>query len=371
LSDPRIPWLQLAAASWLGETVKSGLIRTFGSPEAVFAAHPQELSRVQGWDHRRLERFKKERAELSPVCLPEILDKKGITLIRFSDPEYPPLLKQIPDAPIVLFARGRHLVDPRPHLAIVGARNATQMGYDISRQFAQELAAAGFVIVSGLALGIDTFAHIGALAANGRTIAVLGCGVDLTYPAGNRKTRREIEESGLVVSEFPPGTPARPWHFPIRNRLISGMCLGTLVIEATPQSGSLITARLAGEQNREIFAVPGSIRSELSQGTHALINDGAVLVTDPRQLIDHFASYLPPSPDGSDKPSDVDLSVSERELLTSLGGEPVHLDHLLSGGRWPKEELFSLLLTLELRDIVVKYPGNFFQAKYNPPKGVK
>lgn len=361
-NDPRIPWLKLASALWIGETVKAGLIKKFEHPDRVFSESPAEISQVKGWQHDRLERFIRERTELSPICNVEVLEKNCISTIFYSDPEYPPLLRQIHDSPIVLFAKGKPLNDNRPHLAMVGARNATQMGFDIARQFGKELAEAGFVIVSGLALGIDTFAHMGALEGNSRTIAVLGCGVDVVYPAGNRKIRKKIEESGMVISEFPPGTPARPWHFPIRNRIISGMCLGTLVVEATSRSGSLITARMAADQNREVFAIPGSIRSNLSKGTHSLIDEGAYMVTEPQQLIDHFSQYLPIEC-RKKKNISHDLSPEEEALVEVLRDFPIHLDKLLEDGRWTKENLFSMLLTLELRDVVIKYPGNFFQAK--------
>ena len=178
--DPRLPWLRLASLSWLGATIKTGLIKTLGSPEAVFSASPETLAQIAGWDHRRFDRFCKERHQAEPICPLEALDKKGIQLLTFNDPGYPPLLRQTHDGPIALFALGKLIPeDSRPHLAVVGARNASQQGYDIAREFSFELAKAGFVIVSGLALGIDTYAHRGAMEANGRTIGVLGGGVDI------------------------------------------------------------------------------------------------------------------------------------------------------------------------------------------------
>ncbi|MBF0500737.1 MAG: DNA-protecting protein DprA [Candidatus Riflebacteria bacterium] len=367
-SDPRLPWLRLAGISWLGETVKCGLIKEFQTPEAVFAAAPAQLSIVQGWSSRRLARFIQERDSVKPICEPELLDAKGIALLTFNDPGYPPLLRHIHDAPVALFALGDTRPDPRPHLAIIGARNGSQQGYDIARQFAVELAAAGFVIVSGLALGIDTYAHKGAIEAGGRTIAFLGGGIDLVYPAGNRRVREYLLKSGgLLLSEYPPGMPAQPWHFPVRNRLISGSCLGTLVVEATARSGSLITARLSGEQDREIFAVPGGIRNKLSEGTLALISDGAVLVTSPGDLIEHYADLLPDHSDSSDTGSISSgchsLSDDERGLIDLLTDDPISIDCLLSNGRWPRDRLFSMLLDLELRELVVKYPGNYYQSK--------
>ncbi|MBI3037752.1 DNA-protecting protein DprA, partial [bacterium] len=366
--DPRLPWLQLAAISWIGDTVKSGLIKEFGSPEAVFRSSQSQLSRVKGWTPARLERFLREGKNTPPICNPETLDEKGIELVKFSDPEYPLLLRQIPDSPVVLFSMGKSIPDNRPHFSIVGARQATQTGYDIAQEFSSALSKAGFVIVSGLALGIDTFAHKGALDAHGRTIAILGCGSDVIYPSGNRKIREKILENGELLSEYPPGMLARPWHFPVRNRIISGMSVGTLVIEATARSGSLITARLAGEQNRDVFALPGNIRSKLSQGTLALINDGAELVTSPQAIIDQYPHLIPEKED-SDLIADFELTSDEAKLVETLSDDPVSLDKLLAQGKWSRDKLFNMLLNLELRDILVKFPGNLFQAKIKSPSG--
>lgn len=369
-----LAWLKLAAASWIGDTVRAGLIKAFRTPEAVLKADRGALGRVKGWTSERLDRFVAEREQLVPICDPARLDKQNVRMVTFDDPEYPTLLREIPDSPLVLFVRGRLPVDPRPHIAIVGARNGTQMGFDIARDFGRELAAAGFVVVSGLALGIDTFAHLGALEGGGRTIAVLGSGPDVTYPAANRKIRERIlAENGALVSEYPPGTPARPWHFPVRNRLIAGMCVATVVVEASARSGSLITARLAAEQDREVFAIPGNIRSALAEGTLALIKDGAQLVTSPHDLIEYYARLLP-AREKSEAAADrddqsFDLTSEETRLLSALAAEPVPLDRLLADSSWPRDRLFSLLLTLEMRDLLVKLPGNMYHAKIKPPQG--
>ncbi|HEY9069712.1 MAG TPA: DNA-processing protein DprA [Candidatus Ozemobacteraceae bacterium] len=373
-ADPRTGWLRLASAVWIGDTVRAGLIRELGTPEAVFRADRVALSRVKGWSRDRLERFLAERDRLCPVCDPTRLDRAGVRLVTFRDPEYPALLREIPDSPLVLFVRGRLPVDPRPHIAIVGARNGTQLGFDIARDFGRELAAAGFVVVSGLALGIDTFAHLGALEGHGTTVAVLGSGPDIAYPAANRKIReRMLAEGGALVSEYPPGTPARPWHFPVRNRVIAGMCVATVVIEASARSGSLITARLAAEQDREVFAVPGNIRSALAEGTLALIKDGAQLVTAAQDLIEYYARLLPARPvedSGHAASGEIpDLTDEEARLLGALAADPVPLDRLLADGRWTRDRLFSLLLTLEMRDFLVKLPGNRYHAKIKPPQG--
>ena len=236
------------------------------------------------------------------------------------------------------------------------------MGYDIARDFAKELAQAGFVVVSGLALGIDTYAHRGAVEGGGRTFAVLANGPDIVYPKANHRIREKIIKNGALISEYPPGTIARPWHFPVRNRIISGICIGTLVIEASARSGSLITARLAGEQNREIFAVPGNIRSKTSEGTLSLIQDGATLVTSPDEIIDYFGDLLPEK-EITKNNTEIDLSDEERKLILDLSKEPVGLDKLIEVGKWERDRLFSLLLTLEMRNYLIKLPGNVYQAK--------
>ncbi len=369
-----LAWLKLAAVAWIGDTVRAGLIKEFRTPEAVLAADKVALSRVKGWTRDRLDRFVAERERLVPICDPDTFEKQNIRMVTFVDPEYPALLREIHDSPLVLFVRGRLPVDPRPHIAIVGARNGTQLGFDIARDFGRELAAAGFVVVSGLALGVDTFAHLGALEGGGRTIAVLGSGPDITYPAANRKIRERIlAENGALVSEYPPGTPARPWHFPVRNRVIAGMCVATVVVEASARSGSLITARLAAEQDREVFAIPGNIRSALAEGTLALIKDGAQLVTSPHDLVEYYARLLPARETAASaaerEEQELDLTHEETRLLSAIAAEPVPLDRLLADGSWPRDRLFSLLLTLEMRDFLVKLPGNMYHAKIKPPQG--
>ena len=360
--DPRIPWLKLAGVNWLGPTIKAGLIKDFRDPNKIFKAHKANLARIKGWTHSRLERFVQERDNFKPICSPELLDSRDVRLVTFWDKDYPPLLREIPDSPVALFVKGKLALNGAPTIAIVGARNGTQMGYDIARDFAKELAQAGFVVVSGLALGIDTYAHRGAVEGGGRTFAVLANGPDIVYPKANHRIREKIIKSGALISEYPPGTIARPWHFPVRNRIISGICIGTLVIEASARSGSLITARLAGEQNREIFAVPGNIRSKTSEGTLSLIQDGATLVTSPDEIIDYFGDLLPEK-EITKNNTEIDLSDEERKLILDLSKEPVGLDKLIEVGKWERDRLFSLLLTLEMRNYLIKLPGNVYQAK--------
>lgn len=368
--DKRLPWLKLASLNWLGPTLLAGLIKEFEIPQRALRAGRGELIRIKGWDVNRADRFLSEAPHAEPVCSPELLDRREIRLVCFNDPDYPPLLREIPDSPVALFVKGELEMAGAPAIAIVGARNGTQMGYDIAREFACKLAAAGFIVVSGLALGIDTYAHRGALEADAKTIAVLANGPDIVYPRGNQKIRDAILKKGAIVSEYAPGVIARPWFFPIRNRIISGMCIATLVVEASARSGSLITARLAGEQNREVFAIPGSIKSKVSEGTISLIQDGANLVTSPDEIIEYFSELLPAQGPKNIPSQDDDLTEEERKLLSQLDREPVTVDRLLEAG-WQHDRLFSLLLQLEMRDYLIKLSGNSYQArkKENEIKG--
>ena len=361
-SSQQKAWLQLANMSWLGSTIRAGLLKEFGSPLRAFTASKGELLKVKGWDFVKIDRFMAQAAKTEPICSPELLEQKQTRMICFDEDEYPPLLREIPDSPPVLFIKGQISNPAAPSIAIVGARNGTQMGYDLARDFAFRLAEAGFTIVSGLALGIDTHAHRGAIEADATTIAVLANGPDVIYPRGNRRIRDAILKNGAIISEYPPGVIARPWHFPIRNRIISGMCIATLVVEASARSGSLITARLSAEQNREVFALPGISGASTSEGTLSLLEEGALLVTDPDEIIDHYADLLPDKKNLEKTDDFDDLTDEEKKILAALASEPVSIDKLLESG-WPRERLFSLLLQLEMRDYLVKLPGNTYQTR--------
>ena len=360
----KIAWLKLAGFSWLGATIKAGLIKEFGTPEKIFSATKTQLAKVKGWNFQKLNRFVDEIALAQPICSLEDLQSSESRLITFNDDDYPPLLREIPDSPIVLFSKGNIELMNKPTIAIVGARKATQLGYDIARDFSRELAKAGFSIISGLALGIDTYAHRGALEANGHTVAVLGCGTDIIYPKSNARMReRMLKNGGGILSEYHPTLPARPWHFPVRNRIISGSSIGTLVVEASIRSGSLITARLAAEQNREVFAIPGSIRAKSSAGTLNLIREGATLVTDPSEIIEYFSDLLPEKIQKDEFAPSENLNKEEIKLVNLLSIEAMSLDKLLEASGFKRDRLFSLLLTLEMRDYLVRLPGNFYQKK--------
>ena len=284
-----------------------------------------------------------------------------------SAPEYPPLLRQIPDPPPFLYVKGSlgHSAHA-PCIAVVGSRNATPYGRSITRSLCEDLAQAGLTIVSGMARGIDTEAHEGALAVEGKTIAVLGSGLENIYPAANLKLFHRIAEAGAVISEFSLDTEPDAHNFPRRNRIISGMSLGTVVVEATRKSGSLITARLAAEQNREVFAVPGSIESFKSRGTHALIKQGAKLVEHISDIIEEISHMLAaplekgrtPQPAGATSPPT--LSPDESIVFEFLEPYPVHIDDISRQLDMAPAKISSLLLQLELKGVVRQSPGKYF-----------
>jgi DNA processing protein len=288
------------------------------------------------------------------------LDANGVVLLPATSPDYPPLLALLPDAPAVLYVRGNVSVLAEPQIAMVGSRNPTAGGRDSARTFAAHFARAGLGITSGLALGIDTASHEGALAANGVTTAVLGCGLDVCYPPQNRKLADRIAGSGAVISEFPPGTPARPGHFPQRNRIIAGLAAGTLVVEAACRSGSLITARLAGVAGREVFALPGSIHNEMARGCHELIRQGAKLVERAEDVLCELKISLVDQMGATPSPAAAESRVLDKAykiLLDALAFEPASVDSLIERTGLNSESVASMLLILELDGHVAPHPG--------------
>jgi DNA processing protein len=282
------------------------------------------------------------------------LSETGNTVVAVVDPDYPPLLREIADPPAFLYVRGNPALLSFPQLAIVGSRNPTPVGRDTAQAFARALAAAGLTITSGLALGIDGAAHQGALDAHGRTIAVAGTGLDRVYPPAHHGLAHRIAEHGALVSEFPLGTPPKRENFPRRNRVIAGLSLGALVVEAALRSGSLITARLAGEQGREVFAIPGSIHSPLSRGCHALIRQGAKLVETADDIISELGPLVGGLRAAIADPIEEESAVSEDEsrFLEQLGSEPVDVDTLVERTGLTPAAISSMLLDMELRGLV-------------------
>ncbi len=288
-------------------------------------------------------------------------------LLDLSDPRYPPLLRELRDAPPLLFAQGRIELLRQPQLAMVGSRYCTPGGARTARDFAGELVRRGLVITSGLALGIDAEAHRGALDAGGGSIAVVGTGIDRIYPSRNRTLAQRLAGEGLILSEFPLGTPPNSENFPRRNRVISGLSRATLVVEATRRSGSLITARCSVEQGRDVFAIPGSIHNPQAKGCHQLIREGAKLVEEVAHILDELAPWLEgdePEADSSETAAEMpasDLDDEYHSLLEQMGYDPVSLDQLATRSGLTVAELSSMLLRLELNDLIQTLPGGLYQ----------
>jgi len=280
-----------------------------------------------------------------------------VKTITPSSSDYPELLKHISDPPSQFWCEGDLQVTSLPCVAVVGARQCTPYGEKSAFDLSKSLAQAGVVVVSGLALGIDTAAHKGALSGGGKTIAVLGCGIDIPYPSENISLKENISQNGVVISEYAPGTRATAWSFPKRNRIISGLSLGVVVVEAGLKSGSLITANLALQQGRDVFAVPGNISSPLSAGTHRLIQNGAKLVSCVADILEEFKLGVKTS----FKEIKENISDAEKKLLHLLSNGPRHMDELLESTGSPMDEMSSLLIEMELNGKIRSLPGSRFE----------
>jgi DNA processing protein len=357
----RAAWLRLIATPGLGPRTARHLLACFGLPDAIFEAGvPALLRAVPEPLARQLAAPPSAEIEATVDATEQWLQAApNHALISLADNAYPRLLLDTADPPPVLFAIGRTELLNRPALAIVGSRNATQQGISNAEAFAAALARAGVTIVSGLALGIDTAAHRGALDADSdsSTIAVVGTGVDAIYPASNRALTQRIRADGLVISEFPLRTPAIAHNFPRRNRIIGGLARGVLVVEAALRSGSLITARLAAESGREVFAVPGSIHSPLAKGCHRLIRDGAKLVESAHDIAEDLGLERVAAPAAGARVE----TGPHAELLALLGHDPVDLDTLAQRSGRDAADLSAALLELELAQDVERLPGNRYQ----------
>lgn len=336
------------------------LLQAFDSPCEIFRASKEALLEVPGITEQNAEKIlslSKEKVDKER----RIMEKVGAKLLTILDSGYPPNLKEIYDPPVVLYIRGEIREEDKFAVAIVGTRRPTQYGKNVAHKLASELAQRGFTVVSGLARGIDTSAHRGALEGGGRTIAVLGCGIDIAYPQENKELMEEITQKGAVISEFAPGAPPQPWHFPIRNRVISGLSLGTVIVQAPEGSGALITADLALEQGREVFAIPGNIEDPRSKGPHQLIKEGAKLVEFVEDIITELgipspiSHPLPPSPTPS-----LFLPPEEEQLLKFLSYEERYIGDISREAGLPPAQVASLLTLLELKGLVKRLPGDHF-----------
>ncbi|HVN67764.1 MAG TPA: DNA-processing protein DprA [Candidatus Sulfotelmatobacter sp.] len=290
----------------------------------------------------------------------------GARAVTIEDGDYPKSLKNIHDPPPVIFVKGTLKDSDQKGVAIVGTRKATRYGLEVAKYFAARLAELGITINSGLAIGIDTAAHEGALQGKGRTVAVLGCGLDQVYPIRNRALAKKIEENGAIISEFPIGQKPDVWTFPQRNRIISGLSLGVIAVEGYYDSGAMITAKLALDQGREVFAVPGNIQLEQSKGPHWLIKQGAKLVEDVQDVLDELRMVMPQkmtndqlqmTNEGRDYP---ELNEEEKTVLACLSLEPKHIDQIAADSGLPIPQLSGVLMTLELKRAIRQLPGKMF-----------
>ena len=365
-------WIALKSIAGVGNITFPALVDEFGSLPAIFAAPVSKLSETPGISQNiatAISGFKgwdKVKVEL------EFLSKNDINIITYQDELYPVKLMNIYDRPPFLYVRG-NLNKDDTNIAIVGSRLASTYGKYITERISRELALKGLSIVSGMARGIDSVAHRGALTAHGRTIAVLGSGLDVIYPPENKKLYADIIQNGAVISEFPLGTPPRSANFPTRNRIISGMSYGVVIVEAGEKSGSLITARLALEQGREVFAVPGSIDAAGSRGTNKLIKQGAKLIENTDDILEEILPQFertivlkPHSIANSEaiaaKSSEI-FSAIDQKIIDFISGSRVHIDDLISSTGLSSADILSALTTLELKGMVRQYPGKFFSLK--------
>jgi DNA processing protein len=349
-----LAWAALALRA-LPPSALVALLRAFGEPAAVLGATRAQLAAVVP------DAIAAQVAAPAPAeALAHTtawLAQPGHELLAWDDPRYPKALLEIGHPPPVLYFVGRAELLQEPAFAIVGSRSATGQGKDNARAFAHALADAGLVVVSGLALGIDGAAHEGALAGRASTLAVVGTGLDRVYPARHRALAHAIAERGGIVSEFPPGTPPREKNFPRRNRLISGLARGVLVVEAALHSGSLITARYAGEQGREVFAIPGSIHTPLSKGCHKLIREGAKLVETAQDVLEELGLAAPAAPR-----SNAGLPASASAIIAALGADPADVDTLMARTGLPAEAVIVELTEREIAGEVTSLPGGKWQA---------
>ena len=351
-----LAWLRLGLVTELTPSGLRKLLASLSTPEAICAADRATLARTVADDVAAAIGRGPEPERLNATL--RWLEDPANQVVTLADDAYPRLLLEITDPPALLYVKGNASLLDHAALAVVGSRNATQQGRANAEAFSRELSEAGFTIISGMALGIDAAAHVGGLAAAAASIAVVGTGLDRVYPARNRDLAHQLAEGGALVSEFALGTPALAGNFPRRNRLISGLSRGCLVVEAALKSGSLITARYAMEQGREVFAVPGSIHSPLSKGCHLLIKQGAKLAESSQDILEELGASVH---DRGPATAADDMFAPDNPVLAALGFDPLDLDTLCQRSGLTPDSASAMLLTLELEGVVGRLPGGKFQ----------
>ncbi len=371
-------WIALNLIPGVGRVTFHKLIDYFGSPGEALSATEDELRLVDGLHPKVIEQLKTFSVEAELEKELKLIEKFEVSVVTIDEPRYPPRLREIHDPPLILYLRGELKDEDRYSIAIVGTRRATHYGRRMAEGLAGDLAQAGLTVVSGMARGADSAAHRGAIAAGGRTIAVLGCGVDIVYPSENQALMGKIIDVGAAVSEFPMSTPPGKQTFPIRNRIISGMSLGVIVVEAGLRSGAQITVSRALDQGREVFAVPGPAAARYSQGTHRLIREGAKLVERVEDVLEELAPQLgglrpagygaqntsssatpaAPSPQMEDG-----LSPEEQAVLTILSYDLIHIDEIITNTDLPSNKVLGVLVVLEMKGKVRQTPGKMFRLE--------
>lgn len=350
-------WVGFHRIPGVGSATMLALKEAFGSLSIAWEASPADLRSI-GLNAGAAQAIAEHRRSIDPAAEMERIHRAGVSVLQIDSPDYPRLLREIPHAPALLYCRGELRVEDELAVAMVGTRKATAYGADMARRFAYDFGKSEVTVISGLALGVDTVAHHAALDAGGRTIAVLGSGLDVIYPARNRRLADSVMDHGALISEYPLGTKPDARNFPARNRIISGLSRGVVVVEAPLKSGALITASFAGDQGRHVYAVPGSARSPSSAGCHRLIREGATLVTSARQVMEEMLVEvskvavqtrleLPEEPD-------------ERALYNLIGAEPRHIDELCHASGLAIQQTTGALLALELKGLIRQQGAGYY-----------
>lgn len=372
-------WLKLIRAEGIGPTLFGRLVEYFGDVERILGASVSELTKVEGIGHKTAEMIARSRNAFDAEKELALADKLGVWVIHLNDDRYPPALKAIYDPPPVLYVKGTLQRSDSLAMAIVGSRRCTHYGTEQANRFSHLLASAGFTIVSGLARGIDTAAHRGALAAAGRTIAVQGCGLSNVFPPENKTLFEQIVENGAVISELPLMYEPLAENFPGRNRIIAGLSMGVLVVEATARSGALISAQAALENNREVMAIPGRIDSPASFGCNKLLKQGARLIDGIEEIMDalgYVGDGLKAHADAAASDaqtkvqrtlfdvSELNLSPQETGLLNHLNSEPVHVEDLIQITQFPPGKIHAAVISLQLKGLIRQLPGNMIVKRH-------
>lgn len=354
-------WIRLLLAPGIGEWRARVLVQRLGSPRAALMASRKEVERISGMGPKTWEGLSRQSEEKELGRQVGLIEKHGVTVVSFQEEGYPKALLQTQEPPPVLFMRGTILPEDELAVAVIGSRGPTVYGKQVAERFGEGLAQRGVTVVSGMARGIDACAHRGALKAGGRTIAVLGCGVDRVYPPEHKKLMEEIVAQGAVVSEFPMGAEPKAGHFPTRNRIIAGLSRGVLVVEAREDSGVFSTVNWALEQGKDVFAVPGPITSPVSRGPNRLIKQGACLVESVEEVLE--ALKIAPSENGrvrAQEEARMDLTEPEKRLVGLLTEAPLHVDLISERSGMSVKEVLGILLGLEIKGIVNQQAGKVF-----------